>query len=47
MRLEQVMSRFQKVSKQRELKYSLAGAATEEDILSAEQRLSLLWPAAS
>jgi cell wall assembly regulator SMI1 len=44
MRLEQMGSRFQKVSKQRELKYSLAGAVAEEDILSAEQRLSLSFP---
>ena len=44
MHLEQITSRFQKVSKQRQLKYSLAGAASEEDILTVEQRLSLSFP---
>lgn len=44
MHLEQISSRFQKLSKQRELNYSLAGAASEEDIQRAEQRLGVLFP---
>ena len=44
MHLEQIPSRFQKLSKRRELKYSLAGAASGEDILRAEQRLGISFP---
>jgi hypothetical protein len=44
MHLEQIPSRFQKLSEQRELNYSLASAASGEDILRAEQRLGISIP---
>ena len=45
MHLEQLPSRFQKLSKRRGLNYSLAGATSGEDVLRAEQRLGVSFPA--
>src|SRR5262249_21750042 len=44
MHLEQFPSRLQKLSEQRGLRYSLAGAASPEGIARAEQRLGVSFP---
>ena len=44
MQLEQLPSRFSKLSQNRELKYSLAGPASDEELREAEQRLGLSFP---
>lgn len=44
MHLEQLSSRFQKLSKQRVLNYSLASPASDEEISKAERRLGVSFP---
>ena len=45
MHLEQIPLRLQKLSEQRELSYSLAAPASDEEIFGAEQRLGCSFPA--
>lgn len=45
MHLEQLPLRFQKLSKQRELNYSLGDPASDEEISQAERRLRVSFPA--
>ena len=45
MQLEHIPSRFQKLSEQGALNYSLASSASDEEILRAEQRLAVSFPA--
>ena len=45
MHLEHFASRFQKLSQQRELNYSLSSPASHEEILNAERRLGVSFPA--
>jgi len=45
MHLEQLPSRFSNLSQSRELKYSLANPASDEDIARGEQKFGLSFPA--
>ncbi len=44
MLLEQLPSRFSKLSQRRELKYSLAGPASDEEVARGEHKLGLSFP---
>ncbi len=44
MHLEHFASRFQKLSQQRELNYSLSGPASHEEIIATEGRLGVSFP---
>ena len=45
MHLEHIPSRFQNLAGKRELNYSLAAPASDDEMLSAEQRLGVSFPA--